>query len=286
MGYHYVPRRYLMNFAPAEAPEHVWLHDRQSSQPRLVPIAKTAQSKQYYDDETELLLAQSVETPANIVMTKLLDRSRIDPAERLQMAFYIAVMLRRVPYRRRKTMEMYPDLLDETVASVREEIHQYADSLPAGDSTLVNRWLKELEDAHNKMSAHPSDGVMQAVQDPWPSKKIVDCIYRMQWRIVETSGPQYFICCDNPAFFFGAYGLANSQSEITFPLASTRCLHGCWQTADVSLPYLTARPAFVKEMNRRLASTTERLAFHCEAAPWIHKLLQKENRHMSAIRWQ
>jgi len=41
----------------------------------------------------------------------------------------------------------------------------------------------------------------------------------------------------------------------------------------------------VREINRRLASDTERLAFYHEPAPWLLTILAKKEPYLSVIRW-
>jgi hypothetical protein len=130
VGHHYVPQKYLRNFEARGQPGFIWLHDRQGGKPKLAPIAQVAQSKGFYSPETEDALAREVERPANAVIAKLIDDESISRAERFALTFYIATMLKRVPFRRRRVMEMYPTVLDDTVARIREQLIELAHSLP------------------------------------------------------------------------------------------------------------------------------------------------------------
>ena len=119
---HYVPQQYLRNFEARGHPGFVWLYDKQGGNPRLAAIKQVAQSKEYYSADTEDLLAREVERPANAIIAKLLSNAAIDSTERFALTFYIGTMLKRVPYRRRKAMEMYPTVLDETVGRIRKQL--------------------------------------------------------------------------------------------------------------------------------------------------------------------
>ena len=285
MGHHSVPQRYLRNFGTSEQPELIWQHDKQGEAPKLLPIKKVSQSKGYYSEETEVLLANEIESPANLVIQKLIDNKSLDQTERFQLTYYLGTMLKRVPYRRRKSMEMYPNVLDNTITRVREQIKDLARSLPDVDPEIVEKRLTEVDAIHMKWSAKPPPEIESQVREPWPSEKMLDAIHRMTWRVLTSSGPLYFITSDNPAFFFGGYGIGTPRSELTFPLSTTHCLHGCWQGTEQTLHFFGAKQAFVKESNRRLASTTERIAFYHEQASWLNVILRKKKLYLSAIRW-
>jgi hypothetical protein len=114
-------RQYLRNFEDPNNPGFIWLHDKRRGVPSSVPIAKVAQSKQYYRKETETILASIVETPANAVIKKLTSDTAITAAERLQLAFYVGVMIKRIPARRRRSQND-PGVLSKVVANVREQL--------------------------------------------------------------------------------------------------------------------------------------------------------------------
>ena len=285
MGHHYVPQRYLRNFEAPKKPGFIWQHDKKGGPPKLIAIVQVAQAKGYYSEQTEALLAREVETPANLVIQRLRENKSLDQTERFWLTYYLGTMLKRVPYRRRKAMETYPNVLNDTIARVREQINDLARSLPNVDPAIIAKRLAEVDAAHQKFATKPPPEIDMQVREPWPSEVMLDAIYRMTWRVLVSAGPQYFITSDNPVFFFGAYGLATPKAELTFPLSTTHCLHGCWQGAEQTLLFMGAKQAFVKEVNRRLASATERLAFYHESAPWIERILQKKDPYLSAIIW-
>jgi uncharacterized protein DUF4238 len=285
MGHHYVPQRYLKNFQARGRPGFIWLYDKQPGKPRLAAIAQVAQSKEFYSPETEDVLAREVERPANAVIAKLINNDALSSAERFELTFYIGTMLKRVPFRRRKAMEMYPKVLDDTVARVRRQIIELAGTLSDVDPELVARRLHEVDAARAKFEHTPPTEIVEQVREPWPSEAMLDAIYRMTWRVLISRGPTYFITTDNPAFFFGGYGLGTPEAELTFPLSTTHALHGCSQRAESYLVFLSAPEQFVREVNRRLASAAERLAFYHEPTSWLEVTLRKESLYLSAIRW-
>ncbi len=285
MGHHYVPQQYLRNFEDPNRRDFIWLHDKLGGIPRSVPIAKVAQAKGFYSLETEKILANEVEKPSNGVMKKLISEDDITPAERFQMSYYIGVMIKRIPARRRLATAMIPGVLSKVISRVREQLISLANEQSADPEVLEKR-LKEVVAAERKIATNTPPEVLKVIQDPWPSERIVLALFNMTWRIIVTSGPQYFLTTDNPAFFFSAFGVGKTESELSFPLSSTHALHGSWQTAPSKLVFVKSRQNIIKEINRRLASGAERLAFYHESAPWLLKVLPKQRPYLSMINWK
>ena len=77
MGHHFVPQRYLRNFEDPSHPGYIWVHDRHGGEAQLANIAKVAQSRDFYSQSTETILAETVERPANLVIQKLTTRQPI-----------------------------------------------------------------------------------------------------------------------------------------------------------------------------------------------------------------
>ncbi len=278
MGEHFLPQRYLEQFQDPDKPGFIWLHDKRGETPRLARIKKVAQIKQFYGAETETFLTREVEIPANAVIRKLIEGNRaITPIDRLQLAYYIGVMLKRTPARRRRSAELIPGAAADFVGKVREKLKAIAGAVQANPELLARR-LRDLNAMEIKLVSEPPSEVLQQIREPWPSEGMLQALSGMTWRVLVSSGPQYFITTDNPVFFFKDYGLRCKESEFCFPLSTTYALHGWWRIATPNLVLINARQAIVKEVNRRLASETERLAFYHEPAPWLLELLRKKER--------
>jgi hypothetical protein len=285
MGHHYVPQRYLENFQDPNHPGFIWLHDKRAGVARLASIEKVAQVKGYYSEDTERYLAHEVETPANAVMKKLIDKTPITPAERAHMAYYIGVMLKRIPARHRHATEMIPSVLDDVVARIRRQLQETADAIRADPQVLARR-LGEVDVAAKKFAKEPPPEVVSQIREPWPTVEMLQALFGMTWRILISEGPQYFVTSDNPAFFFRGWGIGREESELTFPLSTTHALHGSRSRAGQNLVFFKATEPMVKEFNRRLASETERLAFYHMRAPWLLKILPRKSQPLNAIRWR
>jgi hypothetical protein len=284
MGHHYVPQRYLQNFSDPARPKLIWLHDKLCGTAKPVAIKKVANEKQFYTPETERRLADQVEIPGNRAIGKLLTGQAVSPSERLELAHYIGIMHERVPYHRKKAAAMMPGMLEEVIERRTSELTALA-AEGLGDPELIARRLREFEAVHEKYKRELPASVFEQINDPRSSCRIQLAIYEMTWRILVSSGPQFFISTDNPAFFFEGLGLANVESELTFPLSTTHVLHGSWQGPRGGLLRLEVNQKTVREINRRLASSTDRFAFYHREAPWLLKILPKQNQYLSRILW-
>ncbi len=285
MGHHFGPQRYLRNFEDPNHRGYVWVHDRHGGDGQLANIAKVAQSRNFYSQCTETILAETVERPANLVIQKLTTRQPVTGGERIQLAYYVAVMMKRIPAHRRRSSEMLPEVLAGLVTEVRSYLNTLANQAGADPQILKRRGL-ELDAVERKFQAHPPPNVLEQIREPWPSKQMVQMLFRMTWRVLISSGPAYFLTSDNPAFYFRGLGLARKESELFFPLSTHYSLHGSWQQADSDLIFVNAEQAMVKEINRRIVSEAERLVFYHQAADWLPQMLKRENLLLNKIEWQ
>lgn len=109
-------------------------------------------------------------------------------------------------------------------------------------------------------------------------------VLSMEWRLLRTNGPIYFLTGDNPAFYFEGLGLARPASELTFPLSSQQVLWGSHM--PVRGPWrLPARQGMVKEANKRLAFGAQRFIVYRQKAEWMQKLASNKSPHLNSIQW-
>ena len=272
MGNHYVPQAYLRHFQIPDRPGFIWLFDKRGGEPHIASIDKIIQSHNYYSPETEAALSRNVEKQGNQAMERLLQGEPLNSSERDDLSFYMAVMLMRGPYRRRMFLERYPQVLAETMAETRSEIIAAA---LATDPACAMPLLTQVDAIGQQFALDAPPKVVAQMREPSPYKSMIVAIHDMVWRVLESSGPCYFITSDTPVFLHTDLGLGLPESEVCFPLSTTRALHGCWYGQRGSLTFLQASQQCVKEINRRLANTTERFAFYHESAPWLQQVLSK-----------
>jgi hypothetical protein len=284
MGHHYIPQHYLRNFQDVHDPGFIWMFDKDSGRGCLASITKVVQEASFYEPEIEASLNEIVEKPANRVIDKLLRREGITPEEKSYLALYIAVMLKRVPYHRQQASSSVPQALDDTVIEIRNCLRSLIGD-EGVDQAVLHERLTQVDATYDKYKREPPPEVIRQIRAPWPTAEMVELVKGMTWRVLGTSGPNFFMTSDNPAFFFSAYGLKNADAEVCFPSSTLYALHCCWQETDADIVFLDAQQSVVREVNRRLASTTLRFAFYHERAEWLHKILSKESPYLSRIVW-
>lgn len=285
MGQHFVPQEYLRAFQDPTKAEYIWTLPRGELVPRLLPIKEVAQSRDFYEPETETDLGRLVESPANPALAKLREGSIIDPSERLAVAVYIATMLKRVPKSRARGHALIPEVLDSTVENIRRDIERIAATESVSPDVIALR-LGEIDAAYEKFKVKPPDAVQAQLRNPRPTSTIVQAVLGMNWHILVAAEPEFFITTDNPAFFHGAYGIGTEKSELRFPLSPSHALHGTW-TAD-SRGLLSLHPAprdWVREFNRSIAWDASHLAFAHRKAPWLSTVMHRSDPYLSRLIW-
>jgi hypothetical protein len=149
----------------------------------------------------------------------------------------------------------------------------------------VARRRAELEEFRKRAVDNPPAEVIDQINSPRPSRKVLEAIHAMSWRIIDAEPDSPFLASDNPAFFFEAYGVGKPESELTFPVASDLALLGSHQGPPYATLIVRTRKFVAREVNRRVAAGAERFCFCCEQMPWIATLADKKRPYLSSIRW-
>jgi hypothetical protein len=228
VGDHYTPRKYLRGFCETAKAGHIWTYDRLRKKRFKTAVENVAQENGFYHPDDEKALNEYVEIPANPILDKLRAGALVGEEDRQPLAVYIATLIYRVPHARAVALEHAPKALRETADEVYEVIVR-AGAAGALRPEMVVRRLREVDDFVAKCRDGYPDQVMERVRSPWPAEMVVDAILGMHWRILTSTGPSYFLTSDNPAFFFHSKGLANSESEFSFPISTRQLLHGSWE---------------------------------------------------------
>ncbi len=283
MGHHYVPQKYLRGFADAKNPDAIWMYDKKLHQFTNPGIKSVAQESAFYSADVEHQLNEFVERPANLVLDKLRNQESIIDSERIHLAVYIATMFQRVPRGRTRAYSKLPSVYENTINKVKAEVLEWA--RVAENKDLVERRLAEIEDITQCLRNSTPDFIIERIRTPWVSEKVISMVCAMSWRIVHSTGPDYFLTSDNPAYFFEAYGIGRPESELTFPISTDFALFASWQGAQNSISHLGAKQKLVREANRRLAFGAERFVFYHRRVEWVAKLSDKSKPFLSRIQW-
>lgn len=284
MGHHFVPQRYLRQFAISDEPEQIWMFDKKSQRMSKVAIAKIAQQPHFYNAQTEKQLNEAVERPANLIFDKLVAGHPIDSRERTCVAVYIATMHARVPKHRAEVTEIVPSVAEKILKELAGAISDWAQA--GADRQAVERRLAEFETVSRDVRGNPVKGaIVDLIRSPWPSQRVVATIGAMCWRIGRTKNPLFFLASDNPVHFFRGLGIANARSELTFPISDKIALYASWRGEIASTLFFEAPAQLVKECNRRISHAAERFVFSPRRESWIEALANKPRPFFSEIRW-
>ena len=284
MGHHFVPQAYLRAFEDPSQPGSTWTHVRVTGKSDLVPISVVAQSRSYYDPDTETDLATLVEGPANPLLTKLRGGALLDEAERMPFAIYVATMMKRVPKSRQRGERLVGPALEQTVANIHDEINELA-GRGLLESVAVSRLLADLDKAYSKFAETLPDAVAAQIRNPRPTSEMVRAVLAMAWRWVRAPAGEFFTS-DNPAFFHEAYGIGTPKSELRFPISPTVAFHGTMAPRQPAEPDWHLAPReWVREFNRSQAAGATSVAFAHRRSTWLHKLLQRQEPYLFQLRW-
>jgi hypothetical protein len=284
MGHHYVPQEYLRAFQCPGKPGEIWLYDKRDRMTRTVPIRNVAQSPAFYDEDVERKLAD-VEGPAHGALQRVLSSSAgMTPPDREWLAVYVAIMLYRSPRNRRKNFERIPEVREKVLSEARDAIEHWASTRPDGDP-LVARRRRELEEATRKFEAHPPQEVLDQVRSPWPGEEVLRLVSQKTWRLITVTGSASFVTSDSPAVFFEGLGLKNPDSELILPLSPNVALVADHKGVAGSTLMFGAKPALVREVNRRVIADCERFVFAATPQAWVSKVAHKTRPYLSRIQW-
>ena len=277
MGHHYVPQFYLRGFTEGD---RLWVHDRETqrsfpSQPKAI-----ANENYLYTEELEQHLANEVEDPAKGAIEAI--RARVTPvgADREALARYIVALWKRVPEGRTRVIEGVPEVAASLRLKYTAELEAAADSEPTLRDR-ANARLAELNAALDKFTREPPPEVWHHNLTRDSSPRVVESLLSMTWRFLWTDTHQ-FLTCDNPVFFFSHEGIGKPSSELSLPLSSSVAL---WANRRPSTGsnFLEARPAAVRELNRRMAVNATRFVYSKRQEGWILPFVRKRSYSLNRI---
>lgn len=207
-------------------------------------------------------LADYIESPANSVIDKIRNSLPITADEKFTMSIYMYVMLKRVLHHVPRHSGLFEKVCNEIVTEInqgefpkifldtysKKYIIQVVDNLKNSD--IKNLYLSSITDL---------------------SKKIINAIYRMNWKFLTFKGERDFIKCDNPFAFDEGQGLGDSQAEITFPVSSHVVIWATWLNGDVDLQYFPTLQHIADIVNWRTYKVSTKYIFYHAKKEWVTK---------------
>jgi hypothetical protein len=276
----------LRAFESPEKPGFVWVQSRRAAPPRLAAIDQVAQTHQFYDADTERLLASAIEAPANPVLVRLRQGVLLEQHEYPALVLYIATLIKRVPRQRHRAQALTQPALDAVVARIREHIGELANAGTLSPE-LARRRLQELGAVHDQYTQKLPQDLLAQIHDPRPTPAMIEALWAMRWRVLLAAEPEYFITSDNPAFYHEAYGIGTEKSEVRVPLSPRAALHGTRagssEAGVFSIHRITRE--WVREFNRSVASGASSIALSHRQSLFLKTLLCRKQPYLFRLVW-
>jgi hypothetical protein len=297
--HHITPAFYLRGFACVEPGKEsfIWVYERGLPyrpgymkkgvyNPCQRPVTATGFEWDYYafekpdgsgwDYETYENALEKIEDAAKPAIQRLRRHELVEGADRMAMATYMAVMLKRVPRRREWADEMWPEFIRqfEQGAKVLEQLDTHERNTdPSNTKRLANiaRMRAEYTGLMNQYKS--ADSIPRHILLPIliSQSKIPPALYDMTWRLLICDKDNFFLTSDNPLWFDEEQGIGNQRLEVSFPISSDAVL--VISRKAVAEGVFGAGRRVVEEINRRSATRANRHLYSRQPEAWVVKLL-------------
>ena len=285
LGQHFVPQHYLRHFAVKGKPKLIWVYDKEIECFKELPIKNVAQAPRFYFEEDESALSEQVEGPALKPIETLRSGRGVSQDERRIVAKYLQAMLYRVPRMRIRILRTLKRDFHSMVARLEHKYQPFMQD-PNSPRELVSEFTKAFERLKQyDVENIPADFKKELLQRQWMSRRVVELLCLMTWRIIESASPNSFLTSDNPVYYFEWLGFGDPAVEVSVPLSSSVSLHASYRGAPLETLFIQANPSMVKEINRRTVSGAERFLFFHQDAEWVGKLAKKSRLSLNRILW-
>ena len=283
MGKHYVPQEYLRGFSADASQTIVWMFDKQSRKWKDAAIRRVAQQPGYFTEEVEARLNEMVEGPGHQALRALRSGQMLDNRMGGDLLSYIAVMMMRVPKKRRQALSFVPGTIDRVVSRTKDELI----GLRSAETELrVAELLAEVDRIEERVREEIPEEIMDQIVSPWPSTKVLEGVHSMCWRLVTVPASSPLITSDSPAFYFSAYGIGSAESELTFPISPQLALLGSRQGPPGEVIVRSEKRPIAKEITRRIAVGAERFIFAARPYSWVEKIALRSEPDLNRIAWR
>lgn len=278
MGHHYIPQYYLKGFA-SPSDDMIWVYEKGGSLKFPANIKKIAQKTNYYSTEVERYLTKEIENPANSVIKKIRDRKQLTQSEKVKLAIYMVVMLKRVPQSKIRMKKMAPAVAQSLQQKWDKKISKSILENPS-QTDLFEKGRAEIKAYLEKYLKNIPKDIWLELITPEKTPNIVKVIPQMTWLFLTCEKFPAFLTCDNPVFYFQSIGIGKPESEITFPISSNIVLWATWRS-DIQEGYSPIKNQAIKEINRRTATNATRFIYHARDEDWIPRFINKQEHQLN-----
>ena len=299
--HHITPAFYLRGFTCSEEGRQsfIWVYERGLPyrpgymkkgfyNPCQRPVTATGFEWDYYafekpdgsgwDYETYENALEKIEDAAKPAIQRLRRYELVEGADRMAMATYMTVMMKRVPRRREWADEMWPEFIREFEqgAKVLEQLDAHEQNTdPANTKRLANIARMRAEYTGLMEQYKSADSIPRHILLPIliNQSKIPPALYDMTWRLLVCGKDDFFLASDNPLWFDEERGIGNQQLEVSFPVSSDTVL--VVSRKAVRDGVFGAGRHVVEEINRRSATRATQYLYGRQPEAWVLKLLRR-----------
>lgn len=288
-AHHLVPQYYLRGFTTRSNANQIWVYEKSGREPYLTNIRNVAVETHFYsvtdatgvmDPSREIELNEEVERPANPIVDKIRARQPITLDEKLVLAEYMSVLLKRGNKTRDRLIRNAPDNADRVWAKVSQEI----DEAIAEDPSRTEHFEEMRRQGEMIVEEFKRKPSKQALLAPI-STSLAVWLGLMTWKFLTFDKGIPFLTSDSPIIYTESLGLRNADTEVIWPISSTVAL---WTMKGVSEPdgYLATTEQVVREINRMTVRSAYRSVLSPISAVWIRNMVTSaSNRASKPIDW-
>lgn len=266
MGKHYIPQEYLRGFSiPNSEEQEIYRYEKNSSEPKRLPIDKVAQMKELYPQQVETILTTNYENPANKILKRLRDGFHPEFQDRLTLIDYMILMWQRTPYKRDEIKNQLEKEVPKRIQEIMDETDRLIQEMPDKKDIIQQR--RDLFISKYESGDFSNDEIWLRLLIEAKFPLIRSTMLKMNWITVHSEKDDYFITGDCPFFFTRGIGLSNKESEVIFPISSKTILWINWY--NIKKRQFKAGHSLATEINKRMFSISERYIYSPFSSNWL-----------------
>jgi hypothetical protein len=309
--HHITPALYLRGFTCAEQGRQsfIWVYERSLPykpgymkkgfyNPCQRPVTATGFEWDYYafekpngsgwDYETYENALEKIEEAAKPAIQRLRRHELVEGDDRMAMATYITLMIKRVQRRREWADGRWLEFIREFEqgAKVLEQLDAHERNTDPSDTKRLANIARARAEYTGLMNQYKSaDSIPRHILLPIliSQSKIPPALNDLTWRLLVCDENDFFLTSDNPLWFDEDQGIGNQRLEVSFPVSSDTVL--VITRKAVAEGVFGAGRHVVEEVNRRSASRATRYLYGRQAEAWAVKLLSRSYKPRAIIRY-
>lgn len=264
---HIMPKFYLKHFQSNTG--HIFNYSRQQGNFVTGP-ENISVEKDFYSEDTELLLSTKIEGPASDSIRKILNRSELDENARLSFVDFVLNLEKRGPSGKQRIIDLMPTGKREVAYKVKREISDEIKKNPKRETELLD--VKErMINAIKEISA---DEIWGITFDPEHAPRARAIILKMHWIFLVSDSSQFFVTSDNPVFILRRDDVLSISAELSFPISKNMTFLATWNKSESGLYKKVGLP-IIKKINRRTIVSAIENVYSPSGYNWIPRVLVK-----------